>query len=108
MTYLVDANVLGEPTQPAPDAKVLAWLMANEADFAVDPIILGELRNGILMLPAGRKRAQLQQRTHSVRRNNRVAAVMAATVNRTRKARSALIARRPVFLRTSSLKPWTA
>ncbi|MGO8676247.1 MAG: type II toxin-antitoxin system VapC family toxin [Limisphaerales bacterium] len=61
MTYLVDANVLSEPTKPAPDVKVLAWLIANEADFAVDPIILGELRIGILMLPAGRKRAQLQR-----------------------------------------------
>ena len=33
MTYLVDVNVLSEPTKPAPDAKVVGWLTANEDDF---------------------------------------------------------------------------
>lgn len=35
MTYLVDANILSEPTKPRPDAKVVAWLSANEGDFVV-------------------------------------------------------------------------
>ena len=60
MTYLVDANILSEPTKPAPDRKVVEWLIANEADFVVDSIILGELLVGILTLPAGRKRARLE------------------------------------------------
>ena len=60
MTYLVDANILTEPTKPAPDRKVVEWLIANEADFVVDSIILGELLVGILTLPAGRKRARLE------------------------------------------------
>jgi len=61
MTYLVDANVLSEATRQSPDAKVVAWLRAHEGDLVVDPIILGELRIGILRLPAGRKRAQLER-----------------------------------------------
>jgi toxin FitB len=61
MTYLVDVNVLSEPTRPAPDAKVLSWLSANEGDFVVDVIILGELHIGILTLPPGRKRTQLER-----------------------------------------------
>jgi predicted nucleic acid-binding protein len=61
MTYLVDANVLSEPTRPVPDAKVVGWLRANEGDFVVDPIILGELRIGILTLAPGRKRTQLER-----------------------------------------------
>ena len=61
MTYLVDVNVLSEATKPAPDAKVMGWLTANEGDFVVDPIILGELRIGILTLPPGRKRSQLER-----------------------------------------------
>ena len=61
MTYLVDANILSEPTKPVPDPKVVEWLIANEGDFVVDSIILGELLVGILMLPAGRKRARLEQ-----------------------------------------------
>jgi predicted nucleic acid-binding protein len=61
MTYLVDANILSEPTKQRPDPKVLAWLSANEMDFVVDSIVLGEIAIGILVLPRGRKRAQLEQ-----------------------------------------------
>ena len=37
MTYLVDANVLSEPTKPIPNEKVVEWLRANERDLVVDP-----------------------------------------------------------------------
>jgi len=59
--YLVDANVLSEPTKPAPDPRVVAWLRAHEPDIAVDPVILGELRFGILILPRGRRRTGLER-----------------------------------------------
>jgi len=59
--YLVDANVLSEPTKPAPDARVIEWLRVNEPEIAVDPIILGELRFGVLILPKGRKRTVLER-----------------------------------------------
>ena len=39
--FLVDANVLSEPTRPLPDAKVVDWLRRHEREVAVDPIILG-------------------------------------------------------------------
>ncbi len=61
MKYLVDFNVLSEPTKPAPDPRVIEWLRANEPEIAVDPVILGELRFGILILPWGRKRAALER-----------------------------------------------
>ncbi|MGA7410721.1 MAG: type II toxin-antitoxin system VapC family toxin [Bryobacteraceae bacterium] len=61
MKYLVDANVLSEPTKPTPDPRVVAWLRAHESDIAVDPVILGELRFGILILPKGKKRATLER-----------------------------------------------
>lgn len=61
MTYLVDANVLSEPTKPAPSSKVVDWLSANQRNLVVDSIILGELCIGILALPRGRKRTQLEQ-----------------------------------------------
>ncbi len=61
MKYLVDANVLGEPTKPTPDPRVVAWLRAHEPEIAVDPVILGELRFGILILPKGRRRAALER-----------------------------------------------
>jgi predicted nucleic acid-binding protein len=48
--YLVDANVLSEATRRDPDQRVLEWLQRNESELAVDPIIVGELRFGILLL----------------------------------------------------------
>ncbi|MGH9907618.1 MAG: hypothetical protein ACRD8U_18775 [Pyrinomonadaceae bacterium] len=47
MIFLVDANVLSEPTKPAPNPKVTDWLRRNERDITVDPIILGEIQFGI-------------------------------------------------------------
>ena len=61
MKYLVAGNVLSEPTKPAPDPRVVDWLRAHERDLAVDPIILGELRFGILLLPKGKKRVALER-----------------------------------------------
>jgi toxin FitB len=61
VTYLVDANVLSEATRPAPQAKALAWLRQHEGELAVDPIILGEIRFGIHLLPAGARRRRLER-----------------------------------------------
>lgn len=61
MTYLVDANVLSEPTRPSPDPKAMAWLNAHERYLVVDSIVLGELYMGVLALPVGRRREQLEQ-----------------------------------------------
>jgi len=60
MRFLVDANVLSEPTKPTPDRGVVDWLRKNEKEIAVDPIILGEVRFGILLLPAGKRRTRLE------------------------------------------------
>jgi len=59
--YLVDANVLSEPTRPAPDARVVEWLRRNEREIAVDPIILGEVYFGILLLRKGKRRTSLER-----------------------------------------------
>ena len=61
MKILVDANVLSEPTKPSPEPRVVDWLRANESDLVVDPIILGELRYGILLLPKSKRRRTLEQ-----------------------------------------------
>ncbi len=61
MRYLVDANVLSEPTKSARDQGVVEWLRNNERELAVDPIILGEVRFGILLLPRGKRRAHLEE-----------------------------------------------
>ena len=61
MTCLVDANVLCEATKPSPDLRVIEWLRRNERDLAIDPVILGEVRFGILLLPPGQRRRDLER-----------------------------------------------
>jgi predicted nucleic acid-binding protein len=57
--FLVDANVLSEAARPQADELVLAWLGRNEAEVAVNPVILGEMQYGILLLSPGKKRTRL-------------------------------------------------
>jgi predicted nucleic acid-binding protein len=59
--FLVDANVLSEATRSEPDSKVLEWLARHEREITVDPVILGEIRFGILLLPEGKRRARLER-----------------------------------------------
>ena len=61
MSFLVDANVLSEATKPAPAARVVDWLRGHEREIAVDPIILGEIRFGIHLVPAGKRRQRLER-----------------------------------------------
>ncbi len=61
MKYLVDANVLSETTRLQPDEKVVEWLREHQSELAVDPIVLGEIRFGILLLPNGARRRKLEK-----------------------------------------------
>ena len=61
MSYLVDANVLSEATRPAPDPSVVDWLRRNESAVVIDPVILGEIRFGSLLLPRGARRTRLER-----------------------------------------------
>lgn len=59
MNFLVDVNVISEVTKPDPSERVVAWLKANEAKLALDPVVLGEIRLGILLLPKGQRQKAL-------------------------------------------------
>ena len=61
MKYLVDADVLSETTKPNPNADVVQWLRDHEAELVTNPIVLGEIEYGILLLPTGKKRSRLKQ-----------------------------------------------
>ena len=60
MSILVDANVLSEATRPRPQPRVLEWLSEHEGDLVVDPIVLGEIRFGVFLLPKGKRRDRLE------------------------------------------------
>ena len=59
MRYLVDANVLSEPTKVKPEMQVVSWLQERETEVCVNPIVVGEMKYGILKLPKGKKRTAL-------------------------------------------------
>lgn len=61
MNFLVDANVLSEATKPEPNVRVVEWLRRHERELAVDPVILGEIRFGIYLMPASRRRQRLER-----------------------------------------------
>ena len=61
MNFLLDTNVLSDPTRPRPSLRVDAWLAAHQAQFYTTAVTIGELRRGIELLPAGAKRTHLEK-----------------------------------------------
>lgn len=60
---LVDTNVVSEPWKPKPDTHVLAWLDAQAVEtLYLSVITVAELRFGIAVLPAGKRRNVLGDR----------------------------------------------
>ena len=59
---LLDTNVLLEPLRPAPDALVTEWIDAQALEtLFLSAITVAELRAGLALLPAGKRRAGLQK-----------------------------------------------
>lgn len=59
---LLDTNVVSEPLRPAPDARVIEWIDAQPVEtIFLSAITVAELRAGVALLPAGKRRSGLQQ-----------------------------------------------
>ena len=59
MKYLVDANVLSEPTKLVRVQRVVDWLNANDTELAASAVVMGELWRGVDALAEGRKKQEL-------------------------------------------------
>jgi predicted nucleic acid-binding protein len=60
VTFLLDTNVVSEFMKPKPDQKVLHWLENADEDITFMSVIsLAELRLGIDLLDAGRRKSAL-------------------------------------------------
>src|SRR5439155_256252 len=58
--FVLDTNVISEPTAKRPDARAVAWLAAQDGEsLFLTALTLGELRCGILLLDVGRKKRGL-------------------------------------------------
>lgn len=61
MRYLLDTNVFSEGMKANPDPAVARWIVrANEQDLALSVIAIMELRQGIGLMPAGKRRDALE------------------------------------------------
>jgi predicted nucleic acid-binding protein len=57
---LLDTNIVSELMRPAPSQAVMAWLAAQPAaSLFISAVTEAELRYGVMLLPEGRKRAEL-------------------------------------------------
>jgi predicted nucleic acid-binding protein len=58
---LLDTNVVSEPLRRAPDARVIDWIDAQAIEtLFLSAITVAELRAGLALLPAGKRRTSLQ------------------------------------------------
>lgn len=55
MRFILDTNLLSEPSKKSPDERVVTWLRENRAESAVAAITLAELRYGIERLPESKR-----------------------------------------------------
>jgi predicted nucleic acid-binding protein len=60
---LVDTNVISEPMQKGPNARVIAWIDAQTIEtLYLSAITVAELRFGVAALPAGSRKDRLRSR----------------------------------------------
>lgn len=58
--YLLDTNIVSDPTRPAPSASLRDWMAAQEEEsLFIASLTVAEIQRGILQLSEGRKRDQL-------------------------------------------------
>jgi predicted nucleic acid-binding protein len=61
VSFLVDTDVLSDPSRPQPSPKVDAWLVAHQSQLYTSAISIGEIKRGIERLPTGAKRNGLEK-----------------------------------------------
>lgn len=59
---LLDTNVVSEPLRPAPEVRVIEWIDAQPLEtLYLSAMTVAELRAGVALLPAGRRRNNLHE-----------------------------------------------
>jgi predicted nucleic acid-binding protein len=64
---VLDTNVVSELARPRPAPEVIDWVDAqNAADLLITAMTAAEIRAGVALLPAGRRRRQIAERMESL------------------------------------------
>jgi toxin FitB len=59
--WLLDTNILSDAIKPVPSPALAAWMAGQgDHDLFISSLTVAEIRRGILMKPAGRKREELR------------------------------------------------
>jgi predicted nucleic acid-binding protein len=59
--YLLDTNVPSEFSRDRPEHRVVQWLKAQPAaTLFLSAVTIGEIRKGLIVLPPGRRRTELE------------------------------------------------
>jgi toxin FitB len=59
--YLLDTNIISNITKPRPSATLVAWMGAqSDDDLFISSLTVAEIRRGLLEMPEGRKRRDLE------------------------------------------------
>src|SRR5664279_4688304 len=62
MGFLVDTNVISEPSRANPNTSVLRWIAETEERYLfVSALTFGELSRGVSLLPVSKKRERCQR-----------------------------------------------
>ena len=68
MSYLLDTNVISEPSRKRPDEKVIQWLAGVEdSETYLSALTIGEMKKGAVKLSSGRNSALVQRYVEKVR-----------------------------------------
>ncbi len=61
MRYLLDTNIISNFTRATPSQSLIAWMAEqSDEDLFISSLTLTELRRGILEMPVGQRRDQLE------------------------------------------------
>jgi toxin FitB len=60
MSWLIDTDVLSEPTKKSPNPRVVQWLEKHKLEVYTSSHVIAELQAGIAQLPDGTKKRALQ------------------------------------------------
>lgn len=64
--YLLDTNVPSEFSRDRPEPSVVQWLKSQPVStLFISVVTIGEIRKGLVVMPAGRKRTELETWFHT-------------------------------------------
>jgi toxin FitB len=60
MRYLLDTNIISNITKPSPSPSLIAWMEEQvDDDLYISSLTVAEIRRGVLEMPRGKRRLQL-------------------------------------------------